>query len=398
MPRLTETDTWVKEYRDLLRESMAEHHKWKWSVGNHKGSIRLQVNDGKKQTRLLPFEWSKKGFSAAIPEIQQIYKRFYIGNTRQLTKACEEVKASDTDRKIEFSDLIKEFRNFVPNASDQTWTKSYLPVLYIAKDLLDRTKHKPVDGEDLMMKALQQWEQGSRQRQIQRRSLNKFLNWAVLRAKLPNCYAPPAIVPEVRKPKKVGYAFSDQQILSLIEGETDEQWKFAYQLMAVYGLRPEELIHLRIMEGTAGKELWSIYRKSKGGNKGERTEPRRLNPLFVKDMDAKPINWKLQQRLEIGEKLPPLGKEGAAGMAILTHIKRKSIYKKIKDEALKIGQHAVPYSFRHRYSKESHANGIPIANIAASMGHSVEVHLDNYSRFAPDGTVDIYAKANQLVN
>ena len=395
MPKLTQTDTWVREYRDLLRQSMEEHHQW--SVGEHNGSIRLQVKDnGKKQTRLLPFEWSKKGFSAAIPEIQQIYKRFYDGNTRQLTRACEEVKVSG-DSHVEFSDLIKEFRNFVPNASDQTWNKSYLPVLYKAKELLDRKKHKPVDGEDLMMKALEQWEQGSRQRQIQRRSLNKFLNWAVLRAKLPNCYAPPAIVPEVRKPKKVGYAFSDQQIISLIEGETDEQWKFAYQLMAVYGLRPEELRHLRIMEGTAGKELWSIYRKSKGGNKGERTEPRRLNPLFVKDIDGKPINWKLQQRLEIGEKLPPLGQEGAAGMAILTHIKRRSIYKQIKDEALLIGQHAVPYSFRHRYSKESHANGIPIANIAASMGHSVEVHLDNYSRFAPDGTVDIYAKANQLV-
>ena len=395
MPKLTQTDTWVREYRDLLRQSMEEHHQW--SVGEHNGSIRLQVKDnGKKQTRLLPFEWSKKGFSAAIPEIQQIYKRFYDGNTRQLTRACEEVKVSG-DSQVEFSDLIKEFRNFVPNASDQTWNKSYLPVLYKAKELLDRKKHKPVDGEDLMMKALDQWEQGSRQRQIQRRSLNKFLNWAVLRAKLPNCYAPPAIVPEVRKPKKVGYAFSDQQIISLIEGETDEQWKFAYQLMAVYGLRPEELRHLRIMEGTAGKELWSIYRKSKGGNKGERTEPRRLNPLFVKDIDGKPINWKLQQRLEIGEKLPPLGQEGAAGMAILTHIKRRSIYKQIKDEALLIGQHAVPYSFRHRYSKESHANGIPIANIAASMGHSVEVHLDNYSRFAPDGTVDIYAKANQLV-
>ena len=395
MPKLTQTDTWVREYRDLLRQSMEEHHQW--SVGEHNGSIRLQVKDnGKKQTRLLPFEWSKKGFSAAIPEIQQIYKRFYDGNTRQLTRACEEVKVSG-DSQVEFSDLIKEFRNFVPNASDQTWNKSYLPVLYKAKELLDRKKHKPVDGEDLMMKALEQWEQGSRQRQIQRRSLNKFLNWAVLRAKLPNCYAPPAIVPEVRKPKKVGYAFSDQQIISLIEGEKDEQWKFAYQLMAVYGLRPEELRHLRIMEGTAGKELWSIYRKSKGGNKGERTEPRRLNPLFVKDIDGKPINWKLQQRLEIGEKLPPLGQEGAAGMAILTHIKRRSIYKQIKDEALLIGQHAVPYSFRHRYSKESHANGIPIANIAASMGHSVEVHLDNYSRFAPDGTVDIYAKANQLV-
>ena len=59
--------------------------------------------------------------------------------------------------------------------NDQTWNKSYLPVLYKAKELLDRKKHKPVDGEDLMMKALEQWEQGSRQRQIQRRSLNKFL-------------------------------------------------------------------------------------------------------------------------------------------------------------------------------------------------------------------------------
>ncbi len=67
-----------------------------------------------------------------------------------------------------------------------------------------------------MMAALEQWEQGTRMRQIQRRSLNKFLNWAVSRIKLPAAYAPPPIVPEVRKPKKIGYAFSDQQILALI--------------------------------------------------------------------------------------------------------------------------------------------------------------------------------------
>ena len=69
-------------------------------------------------------------------------------------------------------------------------------------------------------------------------------------------------------------------------------------------------------------------------------------------------------------------------------------YKQIKEEGLKRDQYAVPYSFRHRYSKESHANGITIANIALSMGHSVEVHLDNYARFAPDSIVDIYNKAN----
>tara|TARA_Y100001970_G_scaffold194208_1_gene236108 strand:- start:507 stop:851 length:345 start_codon:yes stop_codon:yes gene_type:complete len=111
-------------------------------------------------------------------------------------------------------------------------------------------------------------------------------------------------------------------------------------------------------------------------------------------MDENTINWKLQERLEIVEELPLLGKEGDGGLGLLTHLKRMRIYKNIKEEALKRDEFAVPYSFRHKYSKESHANGIPIANISASMVHSVEVHIDNYASFAPDSTVDIYKKAN----
>ena len=118
-------------------------------------------------------------------------------------------------------------------------------------------------------------------------------------------FAPPPIVPEVRKPKKIGYAFSDQQILALIEDETNPQWQFAYQLLAVYGLRPEELRHLRIVEGVNGKELHSIYQKSMGGLRGDKTKPRKLQPLFVKDADRNPIDWKLKDRYEIGEDIPP---------------------------------------------------------------------------------------------
>ena len=54
MPRITQKDSWVSEYRDLLKESFDPRHKW--FVGEHRGSIRLEVKDnGKKQTRLLPF-------------------------------------------------------------------------------------------------------------------------------------------------------------------------------------------------------------------------------------------------------------------------------------------------------------------------------------------------------
>ena len=76
---------------------------------------------------------------------------------------------------------------------------------------------------------------------------------------------------------------------------------------------------------------------------------------------------------------------------------RKNIYLEIREEAKKIDQVAKPYSFRHRYAKESHEMGFPISNIAEAMGHTVEVHMDNYSRLAPDSTGEIYSKANQLI-
>ena len=45
---------------------------------------------------------------------------------------------------------------------------------------------------------------------------------------------------------------------------------------------------------------------------------------------------------------------------------------------------------------QSHAAGFPIANIASAMGHTIEVHLQNYTRFTPDATTDLYAKANEI--
>lgn len=146
------------------------------------------------------------------------------------------------------------------------------------------------------------------------------------RGHLKACYLPPAELPEVRKPKRVGYALSDAQILRLLEaipdGERHGRWRFAIQLCAVYGLRPEELRYLRIKDGAVGPELWTSYRKSKGGRKGETTEPRRLHALMLRELNGEQLDWRLQERLSIGEALPPLGSEGKAAEALLTYLKR----------------------------------------------------------------------------
>ena len=38
----------------------------------------------------------------------------------------------------------------------------------------------------------------------------------------------------------------------------------------------------------------------------------------------------------------------------------------------------------------------PLANICKAMVHTVEVHLQNYYRFNPDGTSEMYDKANKI--
>ena len=66
----------------------------------------------------------------------------------------------------------------------------------------------------------------------------------------------------------------------------------------------------------------------------------------------------------------------------------------LRKEAAAEGETLTPYSFRHRYAKRSHAMNLPLANICAAMGHTIEVHLKSYARFKPDATQDLYAAAN----
>ena len=210
--------------------------------------------------------------------------------------------------------------------------------------------------------------------------------------------APPASLPETLKPKRIGYPLSDAQILQLLDnlpaGEVHDRWRFAIQLCAVYGLRPEELRHLRIKDGASGAELWTIYQKSMGGTKGAKTEPRRLHPLLLRDADGSTIDWKLQGRLQVGEKLPPLNREGDGGQALNQYLRRRKVWMTLRDEAEHQGEQLTPYSLRHRYAKGMHAANVPIANICEAMGYTIEVHLKSYARFKPNATADIIAAVN----
>jgi integrase len=222
------------------------------------------------------------------------------------------------------------------------------------------------------------------------------LNYAVLRLKFPRCWQPPSKLSHHvgadphGKRKRVGYPLSDGQILRLLDHlpESDQyhRWRFGLQLMAVYGLRPEELRYLKVRQG----QLWCLYQKKGGGGQ---TEPRPLYPLPVRDLDGTPVEWNLQLRLQAGESLPPLGQPGHAGEALITFLRRVPAWRALRDEVDAMGETLVPYSFRHRYAAEAHRLGLTVKDIATAMGHSVEAHLRSYSGFTSTTTASAFAAA-----
>ena len=140
-----------------------------------------------------------------------------------------------------------------------------------------------------------------------------------------------------------------------------------------------------------------MYRKSMGGTKGQKTEPRQLAPLYIEDGKGL-IDWNLLEKVEKKEELPSLGDVASGGLG--KHLSRSKIWQKFKQDAKDLGEEIKPYSFRHRYAKVAYARSVQLnlstKDICLVMGHTKEVHDQNYARFIPDGTHDKFAK--QLVS
>ncbi len=386
-------DNWSKQFRRQVKLTCGDG----WTVANSRGRMRLEVREGdNRESITLPYAWDENDALSALKRIEQIFKR-HATQSLSLAAAAQGSSTASSKQKIDFPALFIEFRQFKSNVSDATWKDKYAKVLANAADCFKGKT--PKDGTDICMKALSQWKQGSRSRQLARQNLYAFLKWGVQRGYLKAVYLPPPQIAEALTPKRVGYALSDSQILQLLnslpKGVVHDRWRFAIQISSVFGVRPEGLRWLRIKDGPHGPELWSVYRKSKGGRSGARTEPRKLHPLLVRDLDGTPIDWHLQQRLQVGEQLPPLNRVGEGGHALGKYLRRLPFWQQLKAQAQSEGEELVPYAFRHRYAKASHRAGLPLANISASMGHTIQVHLISYARFTPDSTGDLYAKANE---
>ena len=270
----------------------------------------------------------------------------------------------------------------------KTWNEAYKS----AGDHLRAIGDAP-NAEKLLQVFSKKWEPGSRQRITCIRQIRAMLAWATTKeggSRLSaERWTPPAPGTLKRfygeksgqlKAKTEGptVPFDDDQILALLDAMPTEsahprdrqaakQWKFAFQLMACYGLRPVE-IHYLELRSKPRQTLWCNWIKRTGGGTGK---PRRLFPWHPEWEKQ----WDLLKRLSDGESLPPMTNRGVAQRG-MEYLKRMKVFKPMHDEGCTMK------SFRHAYSYRCHQTyGINGPDAAAYMGHSVDVHNRSYSQW-----------------
>ncbi|PZU97233.1 MAG: hypothetical protein DCF24_12580 [Cyanobium sp.] len=188
-----------------------------------------------------------------------------------------------------------------------------------------------------------------------------------------------------RAAKAITTSLEVEHILAMVQAIPDPRWRFAFQLMAVYGLRPEELQHLQIRQG----RLWCKYEMVASRGK---TRPRLLRVLPCDDWAD---GWSLEARFST-QKLPPM-QPGLGGGYVGHYLMNRPLWKELRREYEANGEKLVPYSCRHGYAHRAHVVcDLPPKVVAAAMGHSVQTHLAAYSRWCGDDMVDdAFAKAEQ---
>jgi integrase len=396
-----------------------------WTVLNHRGHSRLNISagagGGRRRQVLLPIPWQCDHVDQIRDAVVQVYEEFqqgvdpdacvarmlradehsadlggvnagpdllpgHVGRPRHMGRAAKFAPG-------DWEELIAAFREHKLISGEikpSTWHRVYR---HHMKHVLGAmaVPAPPQNAKQLLESLARIWadKPGGRTRQIQIQSTAALLRWGVAERRLSEDWEPPqdlaVFVGRSRAAKAITTPLEVEHILGMVRAIPDPRWRFAFQLMAAYGLRPEELQHLQIRQG----RLWCTYEKVASRGK---TRPRVLRALPCDDWAD---GWRLEARFAT-QKLPPM-QPGLGGGYVGHYLMNRPLWKELRREYEAKGEKLVPYSCRHGYAHRAHVIcDLPPKVVAAAMGHSVQTHLAAYSRWCGDDVVDdAFAKAEQ---
>ena len=368
-----------------------------------RGRVLLNVSasaaGGARQQRVLPLAWAASERQAIHAAVLAIHADFSDGVPLDLAIETHARNPSDeisplgttVSEAINWQQLIETFKQHKLSSGaikQSTWDGIYWRRMALILNAVGG-KQRPISPKQLLQAVIESWKgkPGSRGRQLQVQFTAALLRWGIDSERLPSSWAPPLdlsdYVGRKRDERGITTPIDVSHVLGLVEAIPDPRWRLAFQLMAAYGLRPEELQHLESRKG----QLWTTYQKvsSRG-----RTRSRMLRLLPCDDWTQA---WQLEKTFR-PDSMPPM-RPGHGAEDLGNYMRRRSLWQQLRREYEEQGEKLVLYSCRHGYAHRAHVIcELPPKVVAAAMGHSVETHLAAYSRWCGDDVVDdAFAKA-----
>ena len=407
------------DFRPVLKESIKNSGVPRgWSVSEHRGKVKLRVRAGAggaaaSWTKTLPIAWEVGCIGPVTDTLASLYKATQSDPPKSLAEAWAELHPEDADEEpalgipstisgINWQAIAAaHYRDRQQNGkqvSDKTMVleRTYCDqaVKLLASPKSPATPYKLIDATI----TTGGWSDKPRARQQCVGAVTRMLTYAVAHEGLSGDW----IIPQHQKLMLAGNGkakderevaiLSDIQILELLDAAPTETWRNVLLVMAVYGLRPEELMHLtpKVNPTTGKLQLWCSYRKAAGGRTTKtETKPRWLQaiPLQGPDGEDYPAG-DLAAQIDAGlMPFPPLKERGAA---VAQYLGRLKLWREMAKAFEEQGKWLRPYSFRNTYSTRGHLRGIPGASMALAMGHSDKTHSAHYVTATEETTAELF--------
>ena len=409
------------DFRPVLKESIKKAGVPRgWSVSEHRGKVKLRVRAGAggaaaSWTKTLPIPWEVGCIGPVTETVAALYAATQGEEPKSVSQAWLELHPEDDDTEpapgvpsviggINWKAIAAaHYRDRQQNGKQVSDKTMALERTYCDKavELLTSSK-PPATPYKLMDAAITAggWSDKPRARQQCVGAIHRLLTYGVTHGGLSGDW----IIPQHQKLTLAGNGkakeqreiaiLSDVQILELLDAVPTAEWRNVLLVMAVYGLRPEELMHLtpKVNPTTGKLQLWCSYRKAAGGRTTKtETKPRWLQaiPLRTHEGEDYPAG-DLAAQINAGlMPFPPLKDRGAA---VAQYVKRLRVWKELAKTFDEQGKWLRPYSFRNTYSVRGHLRGIPGASMALAMGHSDKTHSAHYVTASEESTAELFER------
>lgn len=191
-----------------------------------------------------------------------------------------------------------------------------------------------------------------------------------------------------------------EELITLLNGlESDPSLRLAVGLVALFGLRPAELMVLSVDDGSM--KIGNVKRNAH--STATPKQPRTVQELPLKELQGE--GARLVQLFHFGlVKLPKsirnldTGAFKACGHTFRQYLDRNATWQSLKASNPEL----TPYSLRHGYAWRAakyYPQPLPLRDTAKLMGHDLKTHIRHYGQWTDDASTKsaVEASINSLI-